>query len=69
MKKMFFMLTLVMLFLVSCGKDSGESSTGSGEAGKENKKKIKIGDYFRDYEHTFDILNCQIKCTTLINKL
>lgn len=43
MKKMFFMLTLVMLFLVSCGKDSGESSAGNGEAGKENKKKIKIG--------------------------
>ncbi len=43
MKKMFFMLTLVMLFLVSCGKDSSESGTGSGEAGKENKKKIKIG--------------------------
>ena len=43
MKKMFFMLTLVMLFLVSCGKDSSENSAGSGEAGKENKKKIKIG--------------------------
>jgi D-xylose transport system substrate-binding protein len=41
MKKMLFMLTLVMLFLVSCG--GKESEATGGEAGKESKKKIKIG--------------------------